>query len=58
MARMQKIDVVEIHKDLVTLKRDIRVIKHILSEEGRLTEEAKKRLDDARKTPNSKYEEL
>ncbi|MDP4011994.1 MAG: hypothetical protein Q8R00_00090 [Candidatus Nanoarchaeia archaeon] len=46
------------HKDLETLKRDIALIKHILTEEGELTKEAKKRLDKARKIPNSKYVKL
>ena len=46
------------HKDLETLKRDIALIKHILTEEGEITEETKKRLDKARKTPVSKYVKL
>ena len=33
-----------IHNDIEVLKRDMAVIKHILSEEGELTEEAEKRL--------------
>lgn len=51
-------DVRHMHEDLETLKRDVAVIKHILSEEGELTEEAKSRLEKARKTPLSKYKEL
>ena len=47
-----------IHKDLVALKRDVLVIKHILSEEGELTDEAKKRLKEARETPKENYIEL
>ncbi len=47
-----------IHEDLEALKRDIAVIKYILSEEGELTEEAKKRLKEARKLPHSQYKEL
>ena len=44
-----------IHEDLEILKRDISVIKHILLEEGELTEEAIKRLEEARKTPKEDY---
>jgi len=47
-----------IYEDLELLKTDIAVIKHILSEEGELTEEAKKRLAKARATPDSEYAEL
>jgi len=46
------------HEDMEALKRDVAVIKYILSEEGQLTEEAKKRLEKARKTPLSKYSEM
>lgn len=46
------------HEDMETLKRDVAVIKYILSEEGQLTESAKKRLEKSRKTPLSKYAEL
>ncbi len=46
------------HKDIEVLKRDISIIKHILSEEGDLTREAKKRLAKARQTPDSQYVEL
>lgn len=47
-----------IHRDVEKLKNDIEVIKHILYEEGELTEEAKTRLEKARKTPFSKYTKL
>jgi len=43
------------HQDLEELKRDIAVIKHILTEEGKLTDYAKKELAKARKTPESEY---
>ncbi len=51
-------EIKHIHEDLEILKRDMAVIKHILSEEGALTEEAKKRLAKARATPDSEYVEL
>ena len=44
-----------IYKDLEELRRDVDVIKHILSEEGKLSEYAKNRLEKARKTPDSEY---
>jgi hypothetical protein len=44
-----------IHEDIEVLKRDVAIIKHILSEEGELTEEAKARLDAARRTPKEEY---
>ena len=46
------------HKDIESLKQDVAIIKHILSEEGELTEEAKARLESARKTPVSKFSKL
>lgn len=44
-----------IHHDLEELKRDMAVIKHILSEEGKLSAFAKKALKDAGDTPESEY---
>ena len=52
------VEMKHMHEDIEILKRDIAVIKHILSEEGKLTPEAKKRLEKARKTPLSEYVEL
>jgi len=47
-----------IQKDLEQLKNDVEVIKHVLIDEGELTDEAKLRLDNARKMPRSKYVQL
>ena len=55
---MEKSDLAHMHKDIENLKRDVSVIMHILSEEGELTEEAKERLEKARKTNISEYEKL
>jgi hypothetical protein len=52
---MSDIDLKDVHEDLVALQRDVSVIKYILSEEGELTDEAKKRLAEARETPDSEY---
>lgn len=43
------------HQDLEELKTDMAVIKHILSEEGRLNSSAKKALVEARATPDNEY---
>lgn len=43
------------HQDLEELKTDMAVIKHILSEEGKLNSSAKKALAEARAAPDSEY---
>ena len=55
---MAELELRHMHEDLEELKRDVSVIKHILSEEGELREEAKRQLKEARKTPNSEYIKL
>ena len=52
------IELKHMHKDIEDLKQDVAIIKHILSEEGELSEEAKSRLEAARKTPESKFSKL
>ena len=47
-----------IHEDLELVKDDLALIKHILIEEGELSEEALQRLEKARNTPLSKYTQL
>lgn len=44
-----------LHKDLIEIKRDIGLIKHILAEDYELTNYAKKALKEARKTPKSRF---
>ncbi len=44
-----------LHKELVKVKTDVALIKHILVEEGELTEWAKKQLKEARETPEEEY---
>lgn len=46
------------HKELLTIKRDVELIKNVLAEEGKLTEAAKKKLANARNTPASLYVKL
>lgn len=45
-------------RDIEAMKRDIAVIKHILSEEGQLTDWAKNQLTKARKEPETSYTDL
>lgn len=46
------------HKELLTIKRDVELIKNVLAEEGKLTEAAKKKLANARNTSTSLYIKL
>jgi len=46
------------HKELLTIKRDVELIKNVLAEEGKLTEVTKKKLARARSTPDSLYVKL
>lgn len=55
---MTEVDIQHIHEDILKLQRDISVIKHILSEEGELTEWAKEALKKAREEPESEYTDL
>ncbi len=55
---MTELNIQHIHEDLIELKRDISVIKHILSEEGQLTDWAKKELQEARSESKDKYIDL
>ncbi len=47
-----------LHKDLIELKREVAVIKHILASEGELTSWAKKELSAARKQKPDSYARL
>jgi len=47
--------IVHMHDDLEELKRDVALIKHILSEEGKLLPAAKIELEEARAIPDSQY---
>jgi len=47
-----------IHKDIEQLKNDVQIIKRAILDEGELTNEAKSRLEKARKTPHSEYVQL
>lgn len=47
-----------IHEDILGLKKDITLIKNILTEDFELSTHAKKGLKEARKTPESEYTKL
>ena len=51
---MQTVTLKTIHKELVDIKGDINFLKHVMEEEYRLSDWAKKELEDARKVPDSK----
>lgn len=55
---MSEAEVIHMHEDLEAIKQDIALIKHILVEEGELTDNAKQRLEKARKIPLSQYTKL
>lgn len=52
---MTQVILEHMHQDLEELKRDMAILKHILSEEGKLNENAKRSLEEARATPDSEY---
>ncbi len=47
-----------LHQDMIKLQRDMSVIKHILSEEGKLTDWAKKQLKKSRAQPTESYTDI
>ena len=51
-------EIEKIHKDLISLKKDVAFIRHILRENYELSSHAKKELKKARKTPKSKYVDM
>ena len=44
-----------IHKDLKNLQKDVDFIKHLVAEDFEISHEAKKQLEEARKTPRTEY---
>lgn len=55
---MAAADADRLERDLHEVKRDLAIIKYILSQEGHLSEEAERLLAEARQTPESEYVEL
>ena len=52
---MEEVTLKTIHKDLRTIRQDIQFIKHALAEDFELNKEAKKELEEARKTAKTEY---
>ena len=51
-------DIETLHKDIIQLRREVELIRHILEEDYDLDEKARKALEKARKTPKSDYVDL
>ena len=52
---MESVSLKTIHEDLRNLQKDMQFIKHAISEDFELSSEAKRQLEEARKTPRSEY---
>ncbi len=55
---MAEVIMEHMHEDIEFIKKDLAVIKHILSQEGQLSTWAKTQLIKARKEPKSSYTDL
>jgi len=52
---MATVSLKTIHKDLRNLQMDMQFIKHVIAEDFELSKEAKKQLEEARKTTRVDY---
>ena len=52
---MVSVSLKTIHEDLRNLKKDIQFIKHAIAEDFELSKEAKKQLEESRRTPIAEY---
>ena len=52
---MESVSLKTIHEELRSLQKDMQFIKHAISEDFELSKEAKKQLEEARKTPRAEY---
>lgn len=52
---METVTLKTIHEDLINLQKDVQFIKHAIAEDFELSKEAKKQLEEARKTPRAEY---
>ncbi len=55
---VMKTNLETLQKDITHIKKDMEVIKSILSEDFELSDNAKKALKEARETPDSEYIDL
>ena len=47
-----------LHEDIVRLRREVELIRHILEEDYELDEKTRRELEEVRKTPESEYVDL
>ena len=52
---MAQVSLKTIHEDLRNLQKDVQFIKHAIAEDFELSKEAKRQLEEARKTPKAEY---
>ena len=52
---MASVSLKTIHEDLRNLQKDMQFIKHAIAEDFELSKEAKKQLEEARKTSKAEY---
>lgn len=52
---MTSVSLKTIHEDLKNLQKDMQFLKHAIAEDFELSNEAKKQLEEARRTPRSEY---
>ena len=53
--KMVSVSLKTIHEDLINLQKDVQFIKYAIAEDFELSTEAKKQLEEARKTPRAEY---
>ncbi len=47
-----------LHEDIVRLREEVKLIRHILEEDYELSEKTRRELEKARETPESEYVDL
>ncbi|MBI4438622.1 hypothetical protein HY640_01690 [Candidatus Woesearchaeota archaeon] len=52
---MTEISLKTIHEDLVNLQKDLQFIKHAIAEDFELSKEAKRQIEEARKTEETEF---
>lgn len=52
---MAAVSLKTIHEDLRNLQKDVQFIKHAIAEDFELSNEVRKELEEARKTPRAEY---
>ena len=52
---MKSVSLATIHRELQELQKDLSFVKSVIAEDYELSDEAKKELAEARRTPKEKY---